>query len=550
MESQLTSARLDRYYTPEPIAAALVEWAVRSPSDHLLDPSFGGCAFFRTGVATLAKIGAKQPHSQIHGVDVDPEAIQYLRPLLESGAPEANFHFANFFSVSAESLGRQFDVVVGNPPYVRHHAIQSRQYIDLIGRRYDLPRTAGLWAYFVLHALSFVSVGGSLAMVVPGAVLEADYSRLLRQHLCKSFDEVHYVRLPERIFADVEATSVLLLARGRGRGTANARVGACKSTGELSGFLGDLEKGTRSLVSGDYRRDLLSAGPFQEALELTDSLSLRGATVGALGTVSLGVVTGANGTFIVNDKQRLQLIGRREWYRPIIATGKTVKGVAVTQNDLRVMIRAGERCFLLTIPSDEELPPALDDYLFEAENQQIDRRLKCAVRDSWYAIEEVNIPDAFVPYMSDTRLRIVANGAGMTSTNSMHHLVWNEGVSADERLSFAIQSVGSVFQVAAELGGKIYGGGVLKLELRHVRALPLLANTTSKSALQALKGRVDRALRAGEGEAARAIVDEWVSQFIEPKGAVKSCEAALRHLREMRHDVAVTSSGSSKLATA
>jgi adenine-specific DNA-methyltransferase len=535
----MTFSQLDRYYTPDHIAGALADWAIRSPNDHLLDPSFGGCAFFRMGAAALARRGARHPFRQLHGVDIDPEAKQYLLPLLKKGAREENFIFSDFLAIDPQHLKRSsFDVVFGNPPYVRHHCLGDRRLVDRVDNSVTIPRTAGLWAYFVLHGLSFVARGGTMAMIIPAAILEAEYAASLLSELERSFASVHLILIPERVFDSAEATTMLLLARGRSEGISRARVGVCATSAGLPSFLTSLDRRTRTIGERmRYRSELLQLAGHDRAVQLWGDLRAQGITLGDVANISLGTVTGSNSTFLITDEQRRQLLRERRWTVPVLPNGKVADGLDFTRTDLQELVRRGRAAFLLVIPTEADVQGELDTYLRAAEDAGVNRRTKCAARKPWYSILRIRRPDAFLPYMSHNRLRLLRNLANATSTNALHHVIWRSEVSAGEQRSYALQSLGSIFQLAAELSGKVYGGGVLKLEIRPARTLPLFGATRHSFAeMDTLATRVDELLRGANISAARSLVDAWIVDNFCSAKIVVECRKALKFLRSVRKD--------------
>lgn len=66
------------FYTPQPVAQALADWAITDADTTVLDPSFGGCAFLYAALETLGRRGNPAPGKQIYGVDIDADAVFYL----------------------------------------------------------------------------------------------------------------------------------------------------------------------------------------------------------------------------------------------------------------------------------------------------------------------------------------------------------------------------------------------------------------------------------------------------------------------------------------
>src|SRR5690242_5632288 len=90
---------LGQFYTPVSIAQALANWAIRAPTDRVLDPSYGGCAFFAAATNRLGTLGASQPGGQLRGVDIDAGAKAHLEALLGTAAPRSQFRTADFMSL-------------------------------------------------------------------------------------------------------------------------------------------------------------------------------------------------------------------------------------------------------------------------------------------------------------------------------------------------------------------------------------------------------------------------------------------------------------------
>jgi hypothetical protein len=69
---------LGAYYTDVQAADFLVAWAVRSPNDRILDPSFGGGVFLRSASRRL-RSRRGSPGKNVCGVEIDPGAPVHLR---------------------------------------------------------------------------------------------------------------------------------------------------------------------------------------------------------------------------------------------------------------------------------------------------------------------------------------------------------------------------------------------------------------------------------------------------------------------------------------
>src|SRR6266581_376895 len=76
------------FFTPEPMATFLVDWAIRRPADKVFEPSCGEAAFLVEAVSRLRSLGATTVDSeQIQGTDIDAPSVIAARAILaEVGA--------------------------------------------------------------------------------------------------------------------------------------------------------------------------------------------------------------------------------------------------------------------------------------------------------------------------------------------------------------------------------------------------------------------------------------------------------------------------------
>lgn len=508
------SKRFGRYYTPEALAQAMVDWAIQDSSSTVFDPSFGGCAFFHTSMRTLRRLGAKNPGRLLFGVDIDPAARTHLGPTLASGANYNHFLTGDFLATGHHKLiNAPYSVVLGNPPYVRHHSL---------GRKFDLIRKLGLnnalaisarasyWAYFVLHSLDFVVPGGRFAMVLPGAFLHADYAAVVRERLVKAFAKVAIIFIRERLFADAEENSVVVLAEGRGFHHKELRVAVADSAQDVDDICRSFDTRTTLVTNAKVRNDVLSAVISRSALGTYDELRRdpRVKCLDEFASVRIGTVTGANSFFILTDLKSRQLNIPRRCLQPIVKRATFLQGLSFLASDHQGLLQDGRPALLLTLNKGGEIPAQLAAYLRAGKEQGIHERYKCSARVKWYRLDEPQKPGAFLQYMSATTPRLVLNCAKVACTNAIHELTWRSKVSPLVRRSLAIGSLTTLFRLSAEMEGRSYGGGVLKVEPSEARRLLLLSLAGERG--RRVAGRfseIDTLLRVGKKSDAIELAD-------------------------------------------
>ncbi len=498
---------LGSFYTSRELASLLSAWCIDSAAcPTVIDPTFGGCAFLEAAVDRLESLGSACAGRRVFGVDIDPRTAGYANALRQRGVPPENLVNADFLRLEPNHFGHQFGALVGNPPYVRHHLLdvatvergQKRARELGVG----LPRTADLWAYVLVHSLQFLAPGARMALLLPGSVLQADYSRPVVAELAASFASLDLILVRDRLFEDASERSVVLLADGYQRGPTAPRRHKVRSVEELSGFLESslvqdppledcsLEWNDRSaLVAASNPADRLAAEFFQECVsEAADSL-------GSISTVRIGTVTGANKFFVRPPSeveasvQSRAIVTRSSWLlSPIWRTED--------QDDREA---ADDRTRLLMIPPDGWVGSKLLNWIADAEGQQIHEGHHCRNRTPWYSLPEPDVHAALMPYMGVSAPRIVVNGAGASSTNAIHGLDWNRP-SCGPR---AVLSSWTTFHgLAVELFGRTYGKGVLKVEPSDVRSLPVLRLGSSRGLAE-----LDRVARAEGRESAIGVAD-------------------------------------------
>jgi hypothetical protein len=106
-----------------------------------------------------------------------------------------------------------FDVVIGNPPYVRHELLTK--YKDHWKQKFECyDGVADLYVYFFERGISVLKPGGRLGFIVSNKWLKAGYAERLRSHLATSTAIERIVDFGHApIFPDADAFPCILSAR-------------------------------------------------------------------------------------------------------------------------------------------------------------------------------------------------------------------------------------------------------------------------------------------------------------------------------------------------
>ncbi len=520
MQRPLTAKELGAFYTDVQIADFLVKWAIRSGSDTVMDPSFGGGVFLRSASRQLLQMGGR-PSTQVFGVELDQEVHARIADKLsdEFGVSRSNLLLSDFFAVDS-TPDRLVDVIVGNPPFIRYHRfkgeVRKRALARAKAQGVRLTELSSSWAPFLVHSISMLKPGGRLAMVIPMELGHASYALPLLRHLSSSFREVRFLLFRKRLFPDLSEDTLLLLADDNGTHSA----GFVIQEFAHAGLLDEQLKGEVSVAAHRMDTEAISSGKErlveyllpEKARELYQELkrSTLTARLGAIADVGIGYVSGANSFFHLRQEQ-IRLWGiPNDFLKPTISRGRCVSGLRFSTADWCRMLDAGEGIYLLHVPRDADLPDPVRKYVEMGEKQGVSKAYKCMVRTPWYSVPNVHRPDAFLSYMSGNMPYLVANDAGVVASNSLHLVRFHQG-SAMDRDTLAALWHTSLTQLSTEIEGHAMGGGMLKLEPTEaenvVIALPEKPGTGQAVSSDCL----DSLLRSGRESEAQQMVD---NQFL------------------------------------
>jgi adenine-specific DNA-methyltransferase len=522
------------FFTPAALAELLAEWAIRSPDDRVLEPSCGEAALLSAAGRRLRALGGG---GELSGFDVHPPSIRAARWLLDRQGLSGELRVADFFEEAPPPSG--FDVVIGNPPYIRYQSFsgkeRQRAQQAALAEGVRLSGLANAWAAFVVHAAGFLAGDGRLALVLPASLLSVNYAAPIRRFLLNRFSSVKLVLFEERVFPAVLEEVVLLLAEGRGS-TSRFDLFQVRDLAGLSAI---------SDLSSDHARPWEPADAddkWTEALLRPDAARIYAGLTGgqsftplaAWGDTDLGMVTGNNRFFTMTAAEAAELgLSARELMRISPPGSRHLRCLTFTERAFDEMAAAGGRVYLF-YPDKESPSEAARRYIALGERGGVHHAYKCAVRSPWWRVPVVRTPDLFLTYMNHDAPRLVSNQARAAHLNSIHGVTLassHREIGAD---LLPIGMLNSVTMLGAELLGRSYGGGVLKVEPREADRLPMPSPALLSAAateLLGLRSRLPSPIGGGQLDEVIQAVDEVL--LIGFLGLSISVVSALRDARQM-----------------
>lgn len=523
------------FFTPPQITRYLADWAVRAPDDAVFEPSAGDAAFLVAATERLRRLGAEHP--ELDGVEIHPASVATARRRVTEAGGRARVRTADFFDIAPTPT---YSAVLGNPPYIRYQDFRGSQRAQsrraALKAGVTLSALASSWAAFTVHAALFLRPGGRMALVLPAELLSVNYAAAVRKFLFDRFASVELVMFDEQVFPGAEADVVLLLADGFGAGpSGHAVIHRARNAEALTSEL--VQRHWSPVDPADkWVSGLIGNRPVEILHGLHDAG--RFSTLEEWGDTTLGMVTGNNGFFALSPARVSELRLRPADLLTLSPPGSGhLRGLALSTNQLAALGADGRSVHLFR-PTGRLSAPA-QRYIDAGHAAGVHLAYKCRVRTPWYLVPLVKPADLLLTCMNADTPRLVTNRAGAHHLNSVHGVYLRDEVAALGRDLLPLAALNSVTVLHAEMVGRAYGGGVLKIEPREadrwlVPAPELIADRATE--LRAARRTVAALLGRGKLLDAVGVIDDALdlATDLESVQAARHSLASRRAVRSRR----------------
>ena len=443
------------YYTPIKLALFLARPLITQKNLTVFDPAYGEGALLLAAEQIFNKRGYSPSYViELYGCDKIPKN-SFLTHL-----PGHHLLKLDFFKYP---LDKKFDVILMNPPYVRHHIMSDRRirsYKKIVDEIYSVKPTSDLWVYFLVKAVNHVKEGGSLGAILPWSFLQAEYARDIRKWLAGKFAKIQVLALGSRYFDKAQERTMLVWLEGFGQSARSIKISFSPNLQEdliYRDLKSDFWESEEVLYSATHDIDMI-IGRYIEDHNFKRFQEFA--------NIKIGAVTGADDFFIVDvdeAKKRGFLSGH---LIPIYTSARELSGLS---------LNGAETLKRLLVLSRKHYDH-YKNYIRKGVKEKYHLRSHALRRKPWYSVISGQTPDAFFPYRAANIPYLVFNDRGAQCTNSIHRIYFKK-LSHEKRKWIQISLLSVPGQLSIEAYSKTYGSGILKVEPKSLkRALVSVGN--------------------------------------------------------------------------
>lgn len=267
----------------------------------ILEPSCGDGVF----LDGLHQLGLMQAVDDITAIEIGADEAEKVR---EKYKAHENIHVLteDFFEFYAQAISapKRYDLVFGNPPYIRYQYLteKQRELLSKILTTHGMKanKLINAWVAFLVASVQLLSDLGKIAFVIPAEILQVVYAEDLRLYLSNHLEKITLITFEQLIFPDIEQEVVIFIGE-KGSEEKGIRIIETENLASLE-KLHLAENGFQRMqhTKEKWTKYFVTAADLELIQKVrTDE---RFAKFADFGIINIGITTGNNKFFSITEK--------------------------------------------------------------------------------------------------------------------------------------------------------------------------------------------------------------------------------------------------------
>ena len=465
--------KLGQFATPTSLARDVVAFGLNHIDTYkgirFLDPAFGTGSFY----SALLQEATSYNLIKATAVEIDPMFANAARDIWFDH-DLLNVMNSDFTDIEPDG---QYNLVICNPPYVRHHLIEGDRKTKIKEKTavvsvVKLSGLAGLYCHFLLQSIQWMDENAVAGWLIPSEFMDVNYGKEIKSFLLSEVElfRVHRFNPQDVQFEDALVSSAVIWFRNRKPTNQSVKF-------TYGGSLSNPKEIKEISLDSLYKESKWSRFPCQSQ-RCIDSTTPK---LRDYFDVKRGIATGSNDFFIMEESRIFELGLPFQFFRPILPSARYIKTTEIESDDHGNPILP-QRLFLLDCRLSEEEIKAdyarLWEYLKSGENS-VAKGFLCKARKYWYFQERRETPMFICTYMGrsskkyNNAFKFILNNSSAIVTNSYLALyprpILSEKFAQSPSLKKTVwEMLNKMTSDSLRDEGRVYGGGLQKIEPKEL----------------------------------------------------------------------------------